>query len=376
LPAIKTVVTACDLVTAYGGDALFCWEGILSSQSAIKRIERFSTDSFQSKNAATVAGLKYLGEDSLIMQMFLPILKRNKALIPFDALLILATTTGEIDILEKQVLEGVGDAKESRLSFLLEKIKALTGINGEGEIISSACASSSAALGFASSLIQSGKHDCVLVVAADAVTEFVFSGFSSLMALDPDTAKPFDKNRAGLSLGEGAGFILLMSQARAQQEGRTILGEIAGWAVAGDANHMTGPSRDGSGLRRAIEQALVVAGITSDEVGAISSHGTGTVYNDSMEMKAYKSIFVKNSVPLYSIKGALGHTMGAAGLIETVIALRVLREKTIPATVGLRDVDPEACEWAVRYNRPLEKGIILLNNSGFGGVNAALVLKQ
>ena len=376
MPAIKTVVTACDLVTAYGGDALFCWEGILSSQSAIKRIERFSTDSFQSKNAATVAGLKYLGEDSLIMQMFLPILKRNKALIPFDALLILATTTGEIDILEKQVLEGVGDAKESRLSFLLEKIKALTGINGEGEIISSACASSSAALGFASSLIQSGKHDCVLVVAADAVTEFVFSGFSSLMALDPDTAKPFDKNRAGLSLGEGAGFILLMSQARAQQEGRTILGEIAGWAVAGDANHMTGPSRDGSGLRRAIEQALVVAGITSDEVGAISSHGTGTVYNDSMEMKAYKSIFVKNSVPLYSIKGALGHTMGAAGLIETVIALRVLREKTIPATVGLRDVDPEACEWAVRYNRPLEKGIILLNNSGFGGVNAALVLKQ
>jgi 3-oxoacyl-[acyl-carrier-protein] synthase II len=216
----------------------------------------------------------------------------------------------------------------------------------------------------------------VLVVAADAVTEFVFSGFASLMALDPDTAKPFDKNRAGLSLGEGAGFVLLMSQARAQQEGRTILGEIAGWAVAGDANHMTGPSRDGSGLKLAIQKALQSAGLSSDDVGCISSHGTGTVYNDAMEMKAYSSIFHNRPVPLYSIKGAVGHTMGASGLIETVIALRVLEEKIIPPTVGLIDVDPEAKDWASRELRTLEKSAILLNNAGFGGVNAALVLKQ
>ncbi|MCX5714391.1 MAG: beta-ketoacyl synthase N-terminal-like domain-containing protein [Candidatus Omnitrophica bacterium] len=376
MPNIKTVVTACDLVTAYGKGALFCWEGILSSKSAIGKVERFSTVSFQSKNAAVVAGLKYFGDDSLLMQMFISLLKRNKDLIPQDALLILATTTGEIDILEQHVLEGVGDAKESGFSFLLEKVKALTGIMGESAIISSACASSSAALGFASSLIQSGKSDCVLVVAADAVTEFVFSGFSSLMALDPDNAKPFDKNRAGLSLGEGAGFVLLMSQARAQQEGRTILGEIAGWAVSGDANHMTGPSRDGSGLKLAIQKALRSAGVSSDDVGCISSHGTGTVYNDAMEMKAYKSVFENRPVPLYSIKGAVGHTMGASGLIETIIALRVLEKRIIPPTVGLIDVDPEAKDWASRESRALAKSAILLNNAGFGGVNAALVLKQ
>ncbi len=376
MPNIKTVVTACDLVTAYGAGALFCWEGILSSKSAIKRIERFSTDSFQSKNAAVVPGLTYFGDDSLVLQMLLPLLKRNKASIPSDALLILATTTGEIDILEKQVLEGTGDAAESTLSVLLGKVKALAGIKGEGAIISSACASSSAAIGFASSLIQSGKNDCVLVVAADAVTEFVFSGFSSLMALDPDTAKPFDKNRAGLSLGEGAGFVLLMSRARAEQEGRTILGEIAGWAVAGDANHMTGPARDGNGLSLAIQKAMKKAGISSDDVGCISSHGTGTVYNDSMEMKAYSRIFNGSPIPLYSIKGAIGHTMGAAGLIETIIALRVLQEKIIPQTVGLKDIYLEAKDWAALEKRTLEKSAILLNNAGFGGVNAALILKQ
>lgn len=375
MPKIKTVITVCDVVTAYGRGVSACWEGIAEGKTALRRVERFFTEHFQSSNAATVSGLTYLGDDSLVMQMLAPLVKINKALIPADAFLILASTTGEIDILEKQVLEGIGDAAESRLSVLLEKVKVLIGIKNEGVVISSACASSSAALGFASSEIQSGRRDCVLVVAADAVTEFVFSGFSSLMALDPDRAKPFDKNRAGLSLGEGAGFVLLMSQARAEQEGRTVLGEIAGWAVAGDANHMTGPSRDGSGLRLAIQKALERAGVSPEKIGCISSHGTGTVYNDSMEMKAYKSVFIHQPVPLYSIKGALGHTMGVAGLIETAVALQVLKEKMIPATVGLQDVDPEAKGWAALERRELEKSAILLNNAGFGGVNAALVLK-
>ncbi len=372
---IKTVITACDVVTAYGQGVSACWKGILAGKTSISKVERFSTAHFQSGNAATVSGLTYFGDDSLVMQMLSLLVKTNKAFIPADAFLVLASTTGEIDILEKQVLEGIGDTAESRLSVLLEKVKALAEIKGEGVVISSACTSSSAALGFASSLIQGGKHDCVLVAAADAVTEFVFSGFSSLMALDPDMAKPFDKNRAGLSLGEGAGFILLMSQARAKQEGMTVLREIAGWAVAGDANHITGPSRDGSGLRLAIQKALEQAELSHEEIGCISSHGTGTVYNDSMEMKAYNSVFMNQPVPLYSIKGALGHTMGAAGLIETAIALKVLKEKIIPATVGLKEVDPEAKGWAALENRALEKNVILLNNAGFGGVNASLVLR-
>lgn len=373
---IKTVITAYDLVTAYGWGVQASWDGILSGISAIGNVERFSTDPFQSSKAATVSGLKYFGDVSLAMQMVIPLIKRNKALLPHDAFLVLASTVGEIDILEKQVLEGTGDGTESKLNFLAEKIKALTGIKGESVIISCACASSSVALGFAASQIQSGKHDCALVVATDAVTEFVFSGFSSLMALDPDTSKPFDKSRAGLSLGEASALVLLMGEERAQREDRRILGEVAGWAVTGDAHHMTGPLRDGSGLATATQKALKRAGISSDSIGCISGHGTGTVYNDSMELKAYRSIFGCGLRPLYSIKGAIGHTLGVAGLIDTIIALRVLEEKIVPPTVGLKEPDPEAKDWVSPEIRALESNVILVNNAGFGGVNSALVLKK
>lgn len=375
MPEIKSVVVAGDVITAYGNGIVPCWEGILSNCSSIGRVERFSTRAFKSAHAATIDGLDYVGKDSLVMQMLSPLLGTHKGLIPSDASLIVATTTGEIDILEKKVLDGSGDAAQSKLGFLLEKVKQISGVTGKSLVVSSACASSSAAIGFAAGLIRAGKHDCVLVVAVDAVTEFVFSGFSSLMALDPDKAKPFDKNRTGLSLGEGAGFILLMSEERAKKETRKIMGEVAGWAIAGDANHMTGPSRDGSGLRLAIQKALKKAGMSGSDIGCISSHGTGTVYNDSMEMKAYKSVFEDKPVPLYSIKGAIGHTMGVAGLVETIISFKVLEEKIIPQTLGLKDIDPEAEGWASLDKRKLEKSSVLLNNAGFGGVNAALILK-
>jgi len=373
----KVCVVASDIVTSYGRGVDACWQGLLSNHSAIRPCHRFRAEgTFQSQNAALIPGLEAKQGESLVWQMLKPLLNDARAQIPKDAALFLATTTGEIDYLESAVLESSGDAGQSRPEFLLEKIKTLTGVIGAGLVVSAACSSASAAIAQGAAAIRSGKEGCVLIVACDCVSEFVFSGFSSLMALDPDSAKPFDKNRAGLSLGEGAGFILLMSQGRAKQEGRTILGEIAGWAVEGDANHMTGPVRDGSGLSRAIQEALAKADVSHDDVGCISSHGTGTLYNDSMEMKAYQSVFPDHPVPLYSLKGAVGHTMGAAGLIETVTALQVLRERIIPPTVGMRDVDPEAKDWVSWEKKVLEKDVVLVNNSGFGGVNVALVLKH
>lgn len=373
----KVCVVDFDIVTSYGRGMHACWQGLLSNRSSIRPCHRFrGGESFQSQNAAVIPELEVNQGESLVWQMLKPLLVDSLAKIPKDAALFLATTTGEIDCLENAV-SGNGDgADRSRPEFLLGKIKALIGATGAGMVVSAACSSASAAIAQGAAAIRSGKEECVIVVACDCVSEFVFSGFSSLMALDPDSAKPFDKNRAGLSLGEAAGFILLMSQGRAEKEDRDILGEIAGWAVAGDANHMTGPVRDGSGLRRAIQGALAKAGVSHADVGCISGHGTGTLYNDSMEIKAYRSVFGDHSVPLYSIKGAVGHAMGAAGLIETVVALQVLQERIIPPTVGTRDVDPEAKEWVSLEKRTLEKSAILLNNSGFGGINAALIIKQ
>ena len=373
MSSVKAVVVACDIVTAYGWGIDDCWQGLLSRQSAISSLDRFSTKSFQTENAAIIPDLKAGIKKSLVMQMLTPLLRKASSKIPDDALLILSTTTGEIDLLERYVLNAFGDPKDSRLDSLLKKVATLSGVNNPGIIISAACASSSAAIAQAASMIHKGEHDCLMVVACDCVSEFVMAGFSSLMALDSDMARPFDASRKGLSLGEAAGFILLMDKTRAVRENRPILGEIAGWGLTNDANHMTGPSREGGGLALAIQKAFQKAGISSSTVGCIAAHGTGTVYNDSMEMKAFKKCF-KNIVPTYSIKGGTGHTMGAAGLVEIVIALRSLKEGIVPPTVNINTVDDEARGWVSSESCLIDSAITLSTNSGFGGVNAALIL--
>ncbi|TAL24304.1 MAG: beta-ketoacyl-[acyl-carrier-protein] synthase family protein, partial [Nitrospirae bacterium] len=200
-------------------------------------------------------------------------------------------------------------------------------------------------------------------------------GFSSLMALDKFTARPFDKGRKGLSLGEAAAFVLIMSEARAKQEKREIIGEIAGWGLSDDANHMTGPSRESEGLILAIKKAMKAASIDKSDIGFISAHGTGTVYNDAMEMKAFHSVFNDKKIPVYSIKGGIGHTMGAAGIIETIIAMKSLKERESPPTVNLKDADGDARGWV--SPQPCAAGdrkAALLTNAGFSGINAALIL--
>jgi 3-oxoacyl-[acyl-carrier-protein] synthase II len=209
------------------------------------------------------------------------------------------------------------------------------------------------------------------------VTEFLFSGFSSLMALDKYPARPFDANRAGLNVGEAAAFALLMSEERAQREHRPILGEIAGWGMSDDANHMTGPSRESGGLILAVSKALRSAGIGQQQIGFIAAHGTGTVYNDAMEMRAFQSVFGDRKLPVYSIKGAIGHTMGAAGLVELIIAQQAQRENVVPPTVNLKKVDDDASGWASTLQQTIKSDMMaLVTNAGFSGVNTALVLAK
>ncbi|MDP3284644.1 MAG: beta-ketoacyl synthase N-terminal-like domain-containing protein, partial [Desulfobacterales bacterium] len=296
--------------------------------------------------------------------------------IPHEAFVILATTTGEIEILQRSILERRPEADKSLPNHQHGKIISLAGTYGRGMVVSAACASSSAAVSKAASMIRNKEIDCVLVVACDCVSEFVTAGFSSLMALDSDKAKPFDKNRRGLSLGEAAGFMLIMSEERAAREKRHVIGEIAGWGLTNDANHITGPSKDGSGLSRAVYNALRSADLSGNEIGSISAHGTGTIYNDSMEMRAIKKVFDKRPLPVYSVKGGTGHTLGAAGLLEIIIAFESLNRLVVPPTVNLRDIDREAEGWVSSGLQSFESPVTLSTNSGFGGVNSALVLKK
>ena len=376
MPSVKSVVVAYDMVTPYGWGVGSCWNGLLSGETAIGRMDRFETKSFLTEKAAVIPDFPNGQDESLVMQMLTPLLTQASAVIPNDAFLILATTTGEIEILERYVLEGSADAAGSRLDYFLDKVRQLARVSVPGMVVSAACASSSSAIAQAAAIICSGEHDCVLVIACDSVSEFVFAGFSSLMALDNNMARPFDKNRRGLSLGEAAGFMLLMSQSRALREKRQVIGEVVGWGLTSDANHMTGPSRDGSGLALAIHKALRTADISEDTVESVAAHGTGTVYNDSMEMKAFKMVFGTWRVPVYSIKGAIGHTMGAAGLVEAIVAFESLKEGVVPPTVNLQEVDDEAKGWVSSEAETLDNTITVSTNSGFGGVNSALVLKK
>lgn len=372
---MKAVIVASDMLTSYGMGADSCWNGLQSGRTAISSVSRFKTSSFQSGVAATIDGLAYQEKESLVMQMLFSLFQNSRVDIPEDAKLILATTKGEIDFLEKSILTGSGDARESTVGNLLRKVVELTGTRGRSMVVSAACTSSAAAAARAAALIRNGQGDCVLVVACDSVTEFIFSGFSSLMALDKAPARPFDKSRAGLSVGEAAAFALVMSEERAEREHRTILGEIAGWGLSDDANHMTGPSRESEGLILAITKALASAEIGPEAIDVIGAHGTGTVYNDAMEMRAFHAVFRGKPVPVYSVKGGIGHTMGAAGLVEILIALRSLREKIVPPTVNMNEPSDEASGWVSNRMRPLERvGMALVTNAGFSGVNTALVL--
>ncbi len=372
---MKAVVVAADMITPYGLGIDVCWSAVTSGRTAISRLTRFNTRAFQSDCAGTVPGLTYHRDNSLVMQMLSALFGRAEDVVPHDAKLVLATTKGEIDLLEMHILDGKGNPSDCTLYRLLRKVEELSGARGGGMVVSAACTSSSAAVARAAAMIRNRRADCVLVAACDSVTEFIFSGFSSLMALDKAPARPFDRRRAGLNVGEAAAYALIMSNERAAREKRPVLGEIAGWGLSDDANHMTGPSRQSEGLILAVDKALGSAGIGAGDIGVIAAHGTGTVYNDAMEMRAFRAVFDDGERPVYSIKGGIGHTMGAAGLVEMIIALRSLRERTAPPTVNLEEADVGAARWVSNERIPVrEDAMALMTNAGFSGVNAALVL--
>jgi 3-oxoacyl-[acyl-carrier-protein] synthase II len=370
---MKPVVVMAEMLTPYGKGTDACWKGLLAGQSALSRVDRFKTAAFQSDYAGTINGLRYHGQTSLVMQMLQTLFEG--VVIPEDAKLLVATTKGEIDLLEQSMLQNRGAATDAVISRLIGKVADLTGARGGGMVLSAACTSSAATAAQAAAMIRNGHADCALVVACDGVTEFIFSGFSTLSALDKNPARPFDRDRAGLNVGEAAAAVLLMSEERAVRENRPVLGTLAGWGLSDDANHMTGPSRESEGLILAIRKSLASAGIGPDAIGLIAAHGTGTVYNDQMEMRAFRAVFQNKERPVYSIKGGIGHTMGAAGLVEMIIALRALREQIAPPTVNLREPDDDARGWASGRPQTIrERALGLVTNAGFSGVNTALVL--
>lgn len=244
-------------------------------------------------------------------------------------------------------------------------------------VMSTACASGNAALGVAVQWIRSRACDAVLCGGVDALQEFVLSGFHSLRAHSREPSRPFDGRRSGLNLGEGAGFLVVESADSARDRGARIRGYLDGYGLSCDAHHMTGPDRNGRGAARAMLHAIADAGLDPAGIDFVSAHGTATVFNDLMEARGLEGVFGDRApaIPVNSIKGALGHTLGAAGALEAVMAVRILEEQLIPPTAGHEQLDPEIRLDVVHgAARRARVRAVLSTSSGFGGVNAALVL--
>lgn len=380
------------VVTALGSGVESLFGGVTAGEKGFNRVDRFDTRAYASPYAGLISGLSFSikpEETSAVLTLARKLLKGRVPMYPADSenslypinsvdplgpedsldprtLLITASTKGPVDLIR----HGQG----SPVASLPGQLAGELGLDRPGFNINAACASSTIALAKGADLIRRGREHTVLIVALDVITEFVFSGFSAIGAMSASPAMPFDRDRQGLTLGEGAAFLLLMGKDRMEQINRRALAEIRGWGIACDAAHLTAPDRTGSGLKKAVVQACKSADTSLDSIHVINAHGTGTRYNDAMEIEVFQTLFNPRTLMANSIKGSIGHTLGAAGAIEAVLCTKILEKKVLPGTPGLSHPAEGAGTIFSRDNREFTSDSILTTNSGFGGINAALIL--
>jgi len=280
--------------------------------------------------------------------------------------LIISSTKGNISLLETEK-NSAELHNRIALSTSAKLVAEYFGFVNQPVIISNACVSGVMAIITGMRLLRTGQYENAVIAGADVISEFILSGFQSFQALSPQVCKPFDKSRDGLNLGEGAGTIILSNQTK-------YVGNIKvkGGGVSNDANHISGPSRTGQELSYGINQALKDAGITTSGIDFISAHGTATIYNDEMEANAI-ALSGLETTPLNSLKGYYGHTLGSAGLIESIISIESLKEDFFLPTMGFKERGVNQSVNVMASPLHLKAGNILKTASGFGGCNAAVV---
>jgi len=284
--------------------------------------------------------------------------------------LIVSSTKGNISLVESDpVLRNVKERVS--LSSSAKIVAQHFNFSVSPVVVSHACISGLVAIITGMRLLQSGKYDHAVVTGADVITKFILSGFQSFQAISAEPCKPFDAARNGITLGEGAATVIL--SVNKPLSGSFV--KIAGGSVSNDANHISGPSRTGEELYQAINAAMEESGLTRQDIDFISAHGTATIYNDEMEARAIHLAGMQDK-PVNSLKGYYGHTLGAAGLIETVISLHSLKENVVLPTKGY--FEPGTSK-PVNVFTDLKEGSFttcLKTASGFGGCNAAIVLQK
>ena len=283
--------------------------------------------------------------------------------------LIISTTKGNISLLET---EENNEALQKRIALPTSAkfVAKHFGLANEPITVSNACISGIMAVLTGLRLIRSGQYENVVVAGADVITKFVLSGFQSFQAISAEPCKPFDADRTGITLGEGAATIILSSNAKYAHNVKVLSG-----AVSNDANHISAPSRTGEELAFAITKTLKQVGLNANDIDFISVHGTATSYNDEMEAKAINLAGLQH-IPANSLKGFYGHTLGAAGLIESIISIQSLKENVVLPTIGFANMGVSAPINICKDLLPGNYKIFLNTASGFGGCNAAVLFSK
>ena len=347
----------------------------MKAGSALKAASTSKADSASKTNAAPKADSPWITADrhTRLEKMMLVsldnILQASNVNLNERTGLIISTTKGNIDVLSN----GNPFPKErAYLSRLGQELKNYFGFVTEPIVVSNACVSGVLAISVAKRLIRQGSFDQLFVVAGDLVSPFIISGFNSFQALSDAPCRPYCQTRSGINIGEVAASVLVTGDEKhLVDESVEILGE----ASCNDANHISGPSRTGEGLYRSITSALTDACLSSQDIDYISAHGTATMYNDEMEAIAFNRIGL-GSTPLNSLKGYFGHTLGASGLLETIIGMHSLRRNTLFASKGFRELGVSKPLDIIQKTKSQNIKTFLKTASGFGGSNTAAVFRK
>jgi 3-oxoacyl-[acyl-carrier-protein] synthase II len=250
-------------------------------------------------------------------------------------------------------------------------------IFGPRQSIVAACSSGAAALAVAGDMVRDGVVPVALAGGVDAITRLCFLGFNALRLLDPEPCRPFDRERRGMSIGEGAGFVVIEDADHARARGAPVYAELAGSAMTTDAYHVTSPEPAGEGMVRAMSGALAQARLAPGDVGYANAHGTGTPQNDRIEGRALARVFGEGGLLVSSSKSMIGHTMAAAGSLEAIATMLALVHETVPPTVGLRTPDPAVpFDCVPNAAREVRLGAAISSSFGFGGQNVTLAFRR
>lgn len=407
----RVVITGLGLLSPVGNDVASTWRALLDGANGIGLITQFDTTNFAVRFGGELKGfdpLRYMDRKEVkrtdvFTQMGLAASVqamedagfKDGGYDPENTGVIIGSGIGGLKVFESQhdVYRERGPGKISAFfipMFIPDMAAGIVSIRynakGPNYATVSACATSAHAIGDAFRIIQYGDADVMITGGTEAaITPMSMGGFANMMALSTNNAewqhasRPFDKDRDGFVMGEGAGIVILEELEHARKRGVRIYGEVVGYGATGDAYHITQPAPDGEGAQRSMRRALKDAGIGPTDVQYINAHGTSTPYNDLNETRAIKAVFGEHAYKLHvsSTKSATGHTLGAAGGIEFALCTLAIRDGMIPPTINLRHPDPE-CDLNYTPNVAVkqEVDVAISNSFGFGGHNCTLAVRR